>query len=81
MNTRMILIYKNTAHSVISTHRLETCHSFDWQDAKILDKETSYNKRLISEMIFIKKQNNGLNKQSDTDSLPNAYLPLLHNIK
>jgi len=33
---------------------------------KMLDKEPSYNKRLISEMIYIKKQKLGLNKQSNT---------------
>ena len=33
---------------------------------------------MTSEMIFIKKQNNGLNKQSDTESLPEIYLPIIH---
>jgi len=50
-------IRKNSTHnSVITDHRLnqDFKHEFDWD--KVLDKETNYNKRLISEMIFIKKQ-------------------------
>jgi len=39
----------------------------NWNDVKIMDNEPSYSKRLIFEMIHIKKQSYGLNKQSDTD--------------
>jgi len=42
-------------NSVITDHRVYTKHEFDWDRAKILDKETNLNKRLISERIFIKK--------------------------
>jgi len=34
-----------------------------------LDKEVQFNKRIISEMIYIKKQNKGLNVQQDTELL------------
>ena len=34
-------------------------------------------KRRISEMIHIKGQTSGINKQSDTEGLPDVYLPLL----
>ena len=44
---------------------------------KILDTEQSLMKRRISEMIYIKSQTSGINKQSDTDGLPDVYLPLL----
>ena len=33
-------------------------HDFDWNNIQILDKEPCYNKRLISEMLNIKKQKN-----------------------
>jgi len=39
----------------------QNLHEFDWDNVKILDKEMNYNKRLISEMIFIKKQKHDLN--------------------
>jgi len=68
---------KNGSPSVISEHRLKFNHEFEWDNIKIMDNEQSYQKRLISEMVHIKKQQNGLNKQSDTDLLPTSYLPIL----
>jgi len=68
---------KSGSPSVISEHRLEHNHDFDWSNVKIIDNEHSYQKRLISEMVHIKKQAHGINKQSDTDLLPISYLPVL----
>ncbi|EZA57991.1 hypothetical protein X777_01999, partial [Ooceraea biroi] len=59
--------------SVISAHRLEFGHEFEWKKVQVLDEETSYRKRLISEMVNIKKQNKPLNLQSDTLALPEEY--------
>jgi len=56
-------------HSVISEHILNFNHMFDWDDAKILDTESNYNKRLVSEMLHIKEQKNGINSQRDTEFL------------
>jgi len=67
----------STQSSVITEHRLKYKHDFDWDGVKILDKETNYNKRLISEMIFIKKQIHGLNAQTDTALLDAIYNDLL----
>jgi len=39
----------------------------------MLDIKPSYNKRLISEMIHIKRQKHGINRQNDMDSLPEIY--------
>jgi len=47
--------------SVITDHRLEFNNEFDWDNVEVLDKEINYNKRLISEMIRIKKQRESLN--------------------
>jgi len=65
--------------SVISNHRIDTDHAIDWVNTKILDSEPSHYKRLVFEMIYIKTQINGLNKQSDTERFPDLYLPLLNN--
>ena len=67
----------NFNYPVISNHRIDTDHAIDWANTKILDSERSQYKRLVSEMIYIKTQKNGLNKQSDTDKFPDLYLPLL----
>jgi len=63
--------------SVISRHKLDHDHTIDWRNANILDSEQSYYKRMISEMIHIKRQENGLNKQSDTERFPEIYLPII----
>lgn len=71
-------IKKCGSPSVILAHRIEKNHDFDWQQVEILDVEPSALKISISEMIHIKKQQSGLNKQSDTDRLPDSYLPILN---
>ncbi|KYN22044.1 hypothetical protein ALC57_05566 [Trachymyrmex cornetzi] len=68
---------KTGSPSVISNHRITHGHDFDWSNVKILDIEPSYNKRMTSEMLHIKRQNNGLNLQNDTISFPDAHLSLL----
>jgi len=48
-------IKRNTSQSsVITEHRVKYGHDFDWNNVEILDKEPHYNKRLISEMIHQK---------------------------
>jgi len=60
--------------SVITKHRLDFGHDFDWD--KVLDEELNFNRRLISEMIHIKKQKQGLNLKKDTDLLHPIYSDL-----
>jgi len=64
-------------HSVITQHILEFNHSFNWNDIKILDSEPNYNRRLISEMLHIKEQTNGINLKKDTEFLDESYFNLL----
>ena len=66
--------------SVISQHKIEFNHEFLWDDVKILDVERSYNKRLVSEMLHIKSQESSINKQTDTEFLPNNYPPILNSL-
>jgi hypothetical protein len=73
-------ITKPLSPSVISVHRIEENHEFDWENVEILDKEPSFVKRSISEMLYIKRQHRGLNKQSDTELLSEVYLPILDRI-
>jgi len=68
---------KSGSLSVVSNHRLENNHEMDWSGVMILDKESSYVKRIISEMVHIKRQHICLNKQSDTDLLSDTYLPII----
>ncbi|EZA55116.1 hypothetical protein X777_05294 [Ooceraea biroi] len=71
-------IRRNTnTHSVITEHRLNLNHEFDWENVHILDKEKFLSKRLVSEMIHIKLQNNSLSLQADTEFLHHAYISVL----
>ena len=45
---------KTGSPSVISDHRINLNHNFKWNEVKILDSVSSYNKRLISEMTHKK---------------------------
>jgi len=71
-------IRRNTSQtSVITEHRVNLLHDFDWENVEVLDEEAHYNKRLISEMIFIKKQSNGLNLHRDTELLDPIYFDII----
>ncbi|EZA55670.1 hypothetical protein X777_04179 [Ooceraea biroi] len=69
---------KSGSPSVISAQKLDFGHEFEWDEVQILDEEKSYKKRLISEMVNIKKQRKPLNLQSDTLALPEEYFPVLN---
>jgi len=43
----------------------------------ILDQEAQFNKRLISEMIYIKKQSKGLNLQENKELLEPIYFDII----
>jgi len=64
--------------SVISDHRLSFNH--DFAGTQILDRESSWYKRSVSEMIHIKRQHHGINKQIDTELLPEIYFPIIRNL-
>jgi len=71
---------KSGNFSVVTEHKLEYGHDFDWNGVEILDTEKFYNKRLISENLHIKRQVNSINKQIDTELFPDIYLPILHKL-
>jgi len=66
-----------TTYSVITDHRLNDNHEFDWDNVEILDNERYLSKRLISEMLHITRQNDSLNLQSDTEFLHHAWVSVL----
>jgi len=45
-------------------HQLQKGHDFDWDNVTILDEKPYYRKRLISEIIFIRRQIHRLNLQT-----------------
>jgi hypothetical protein len=67
-----------TKHTVVSEHSVKFDHTFDWDNARILEIEHNYKKRLTAEMIHIKEQANGINLNKDTELLNDAYLDILN---
>jgi len=75
-------IKKNSCQtSVITNHRINSNHEFEWNNVRVLDEETNYKKRLISEMIHIKRQKCGLNSQNDTELLDLLYHDLVQQFR
>jgi len=72
--------YNTSGRSVITEHRRQLDHEFQWDEVVILDEEPCYRRRLVSEMLNIKKQKNGLNLQTDTDGLHKAYIPIINKV-
>jgi len=59
--------------SVVSKHRSDHLHDFNWTAFDILHHEKYTKKREIAEMFYIKKFNNTINLQKDTDNLNPIY--------
>ena len=62
------IILTETRPNIRLSHntRMNLFHEFDWDNIHILDKERILYKRLLLEMIHIKKHKLGLNLQNDT---------------
>ena len=55
--------------SVVGIHQNILLHSFDFENTQILDRESSYYKRLLSETIHINSNKNTINKIKDLQTL------------
>ena len=62
-------------------HKNSFNHQFDWEGAVILDNESNYKKRLMSEMMHIKCHKNNINKKDDIFTLNKSYFPILRKFK
>ena len=58
--------------SALCVHAMAFEHNIDWINAKILEVENNYSKRLVSEAWFINSRPNVMNR-SDGDKLPQVY--------
>jgi len=59
--------------SVVTNHRISLHHEFEWDKTRVLHKKRNRKKREIAEMFFIKKYNNNINLQKDTENLNSIY--------
>jgi len=65
---------------IISEHIIEYNHSFDWDNTKIMDRKYNFYERIVSEIIYKKKQKVGLNLNNDTELLNDFYFDILNEI-
>ena len=71
--------YKDQFHNVVSKHILDSevpheRHSMNWEGIEILYKEKNWKKRLMAEMIYIKKQGSkAFNKMTNLNGFPRNY--------
>lgn len=70
-------IKKKNIRCALTKHSVEQEHHIDLDSVEIVDKTSSYNKRLIMEMIHIQREQNSINKKSDVQNLSNIYTFLL----
>lgn len=63
--------------TALSKHAKQFNHKFNFDDTKILVKENNYRKRLLLEMVNIKKDKNAINFKTDIENLSFLYNGLL----
>ena len=74
---------KTVGGTGLAQHTFETGHIFKFDKAKILDKITNYNTRIIAETFHIKSRGdeNVVNKQRDSITFKAAYNPIIRKLE
>lgn len=67
--------------TALACHHFETGHNFLFDQTRILDHESNFFKRGISEMIYINITDNTVNMRSDVQHLSSIYCNLLNSYK
>ena len=66
--------------SALALHHINTGHGFDFNNAKILERDSNYYSRLFLKMSHINKTKNEINFKSDTQQISNIYCNILNQI-
>ena len=74
-------VKKSDERSVVAVHSIEYNHTFDFNDAVILDFEGNKIKREFSEMLNIYFHNNNVNRKHDIFYLKNLYKKSIDNTR
>jgi len=64
--------------TALKKHEQTNNHTFNYSDTKVLENETNYHKRIIKEMIYIKKDKNSINDRTDIQNLSQIYHKIIH---
>ena len=66
-------------YNVVSKHKLENNHDFNWDNLQILHTTNNYFKRCLAELFYVKKEgNNCLNVITDLNNYKPAYNIILN---
>lgn len=68
---------KNSDKTALRKHAEENNHTFNFNNVKILKQEENEKKRLVYEMINIKRNNSSINDKRDVENLSYKYNKLL----
>lgn len=72
---------KEPNRSALAHHALHNNHKFDFENVKILERESMYHKRMLLEELHIKSSRNCVNlKSQETRNVNDIYIPLLESI-
>lgn len=67
----------NNGKCALVGHVLQTGHTFNFNETKILDTEYNLHKRLTLEMLYINNDKNNINLKTDISNLSNIYINIL----
>lgn len=70
-------ITKKLERCALVTHVNQNSHDIDFENVQIVASEPSYKKRLVLEMININKQEDPINRKTDTQNLSGIYTYML----
>ena len=67
--------------SAITDHMVDNNHIPDWENARVLDRESFVLDRQIRESIWIRKSSTNMNRDEGSYKLPHVYDKLLHSTR
>lgn len=69
--------YTKNASTALHKHESSEKHEFDFSNTEILTQESNYQKLLMKEMIYIKKERHTVNDKQDKNHLSHIYHNLI----
>ena len=68
----------NKLRCALAGHALGNGHTFDFENVRVLDRESNYRNRLFLEMFHIKTTTDAVNFKKDVENLSNIYSFIIH---
>lgn len=75
------VLLNSNSKTALAEHFERYQHPFTFEDTEILSRQSNYKKRLISEMVEIKKHKHNINKKQDVEKLSVSYFNIIQKIQ